>query len=121
MEQYSAEDLARAIPPILSLISKSEKAQQKLSPESWQHKMLADNLHALRTGIAFLNGASEGTAAFSLKDRESALRAFDSMIARTQTAQPKFSTGTAQRTLLENRLFALRLAERFIRLAKEQD
>ena len=43
---YSKEDLEKALAPIASLISKSEKAQQKLAQGTWQHKMLGNNLKA---------------------------------------------------------------------------
>lgn len=111
MKQYSTEDLARARPPILSLISKSEKARQKLGPEQWQHRMLTDNLKALYLALALMDGMGEG---FAQGDREGALNALASMIARTQAAQPKFAAGTAQHTLLRNRVFALQLAENLI-------
>lgn len=57
MEGFSREDFERAAAPIASLISKSEKAQQKLAPGSWQHAMLERNLGALRIGSSLLENA----------------------------------------------------------------
>ncbi len=51
------EDLEKACAPLASLISKSEKARQKLAPETWQHNMLTNNLNALRRAEALLSKA----------------------------------------------------------------
>jgi hypothetical protein len=48
VNRYTADELQEALRPIASLISKSEKAQQKVPPGTWQHRMLEDNLKALR-------------------------------------------------------------------------
>lgn len=44
---FSEDDLQKALAPIASLISKSEKGRQKLTQGTWQHTMLGDNLKAL--------------------------------------------------------------------------
>ncbi len=44
---YTQEDLIKALAPIASLISKSEKAQKKLAQGTWQHTMLSHHLKAL--------------------------------------------------------------------------
>lgn len=119
MERYSAEERTQARCPIASLISKSEKAVLKLTPETWQHVMLTDNLKALYMGAALLDQTGGGTDSFSQAEMEADLRAFASMIAKTEAAQPKFTPGTAQHTLLKNRLSALRLAADLIRLELE--
>jgi len=46
-DAYTDADLERARAPLASLISKSEKAQGKLKEDSWQHRMLQNNLAAL--------------------------------------------------------------------------
>lgn len=45
--EYTIEELKEAFKPIVSLISKSEKARMKLLQGTWQHTMLCDNLKAL--------------------------------------------------------------------------
>lgn len=47
LNTFTTKDLQNAQAPIASLISKSEKAQTKLTPGTWQHAMLAQNLKAL--------------------------------------------------------------------------
>ncbi|AGA68237.1 hypothetical protein Desdi_0710 [Desulfitobacterium dichloroeliminans LMG P-21439] len=47
MDYYTKEDLENALAPIASLISKSEKANEKLAQGTWQHTMLSNNIKAL--------------------------------------------------------------------------
>ncbi len=54
IEKYTIEDYEKAVSPIKSLISKSEKAIIKLEPTSWQFKMLDDNIKALRIALPLL-------------------------------------------------------------------
>ncbi len=56
-DKYTKEDLEKALAPIASLISKSEKSQLKLAPGSWQYRMLKDNLKALYIASSLLTKA----------------------------------------------------------------
>lgn len=116
MEDFSADDLEAARPPIASLLSKSEKAQQKLKPGTWQHTMLDDNIRALRIAWAFLDNTADVS---THDDLRAARKAIASMIERTQSAGSKFAPGTSQHTLQKNRLHALRVAEALV--AAEMD
>ena len=117
VDPAQSDALAAARAPIASLISKSEKAQQKLAPGAWQHTMLQNNLRALRLASALMNpppGPASGTLPrFDAAALEQALAALASMIARTE--KPRFAPGTPQHTLQRNRLKALRLAETIVR------
>ncbi len=104
--------------PIGSLISKSEKAQQKLTPGTWQHSMLRDNLKALRIASALMN--NDATEHFTREEFRDALQAFAAMISRSEAAQSKFAPGTSQHTLLRNRLAALRAAEVLAKAAADK-
>ena len=101
--------------PIDSLINKSEKAQQKLALGTWQNTMLRDNLKALRIASALLNKETDDTHNFTRDELKEALRAFASIINKTEKAQAKFSFGTSQHTLLQNRLKALLISEALIK------
>ena len=109
--------------PIASLISKSEKAQRKLAPATWQYKMLQDNLRALRLAEALLDGQTDAAAGLAPDDMRAALRALASMTAKTEPALTKFRPGTAQHSLSRNRLQALRTASALIEaeLAQKKD
>lgn len=116
MDNYTTDELQAALRPIASLISKSEKAQQKLVPGTWQHTVLRDNLKALHTASALMNKETNQRSNFTSDDLQEALRAFASMISKTEKAQAKFTPGTSQHTLQRNRLKALRIAEALIRV-----
>ena len=114
IDHFTKEDLQEALRPIASLISKSEKAQQKLASGTWQHSMLRDNLRALTIAYALMNTEADEPNCFARDDLQEALRAFASMISKTETTQVKFSPGTSQHTLARNRLKALRIASALI-------
>lgn len=116
----TTDELYEALRPIASLISKSEKAQQKLAPGTWQHTMLRDNLKALRIASALMNKEANDTDNFIRDDLQEALHAFASMISKTEKAQAKFSPGSSQYTLQRNRLKALRNAEALIKVELEK-
>jgi hypothetical protein len=112
----SAHDSAPrdAAGPIASLIAKSEKARHKLAPGTWQHAMLSDNLDALHIAAALMSGDTDAQSRIAPDAKRHALRAFASMIARTERAAARSRPGTAQHTLLANRLHALGLGEALI-------
>lgn len=116
MDEYTTDELQEALRPIASLISKSEKAQQKLTPGTWQHTMLRDNLKALHIASALMNKESDDLHNVTRDDLQKALRAFASMITKTEKAQAKFSPGTSQHTLQQNRLKALHIAEALLKV-----
>ena len=110
MEDREETDLREALRPLASLISKSEKAQQKLTPGTWQHTMLRDNLKALHMASALMKEETPVAGRLGRDDLKDALRALASMTSRTEQAQVRLSPGTSQHTLLRNRLGALRTA-----------
>jgi hypothetical protein len=116
VDNYTTNELQEVLRPIASLISKSEKAQQKLAPGTWQHTMLGDNLRALHIASALMNKETRDTNSFRRDDLQEALQAFASMISKAKKAQAKFTPGTSQHTLQRNRLRAMRAAEALIKV-----
>jgi hypothetical protein len=114
VENYTTNELQETLRPIASLISKSEKAQQKLAPGTWQHTMLQDNLRALHIASALMNKQTDAMDSLTRDDLQEALGAFASMISKAEKAQAKFAPGTSQHTLQRNRLKALQVAETLI-------
>jgi len=110
MDDYTTEEVREALAPIASLLSKSEKSQLKVPQGTWQHRMLGDNIKALRMGLALIGEASGDSDEPTRSDLEEALGALDSMIERVDRTQAKFSPGTSQHSLQRNRLKALRIA-----------
>ena len=110
MSRISMEVREKALRPISSLIGKSEKAQRKLEPGMWQYAMLRDNLKALRIASALMNEEVNSPPRFAREDLREALQALAMMLIRSEKARQKFPPGTAQHTLLVNRIEALRVA-----------
>ena len=102
--------------PLESLASKSEKAQRKLAPGTWQHAMLEANLAALRIALALLAPGPPARRP-TRKDLEGARRALADMADRTKAALATFAPGTAQHSLQRNRLKALLAAKAAVDLA----
>lgn len=110
MDEYTADALREARAPLASLLSKSEKALQKVAHGTWQHSMLEANIEALRIAVPLVS-ESPGQASGPTRDQlDSALRALDSMIERVANNEVKFAPGTSQHSLQCNRLKALRIA-----------
>src|SRR6187200_2261587 len=91
VDHYTTDELQEALRAIASLISKSEKAQQKLTPGTWQHTMLRDNLKALHLASALMNDETNHSNSPSPDELQDGLRALASMITMTKKSQGKFS------------------------------
>lgn len=114
MDAYNELELQEALRPIASLISKSEKAQHKLAPGTWQFVMLQNNLKALHMASGLMQNDANQLEKVTQEDIQEALRAIGAMIDKTQKAQTKFAPGISQHTLLQNRLKALQIAKAYL-------
>ena len=56
---FETGDLEKAVTPIKSLISKSEKAKIKLKEDTWQYNMLKSNILALNVVLPLILSARE--------------------------------------------------------------
>ena len=95
-------------------ISKSEKAQQKLTAGTWQQTMLQENLRALHIAFALMTRTTNDVDVPGQDDLRAARRAFAAMTKRSEKTQAKFAPGTSQHTLQRNRIAAFRAAEALI-------
>lgn len=111
MSRAATDELQKVLRPIASLLGKCEKALQNVAPGTWQHTMLRENVAALRVAVALFGG---GGGDFTRDDLRRALRALSSMTSKTESARAKFAAGTSQHTLQQNRLVALRAAEKLL-------
>lgn len=120
MNVSATDEIQEVSRPIVSLMGKLEKAQEKLTPGTWQYTMVQDNLSALRCALDLMHKETSGTSTFTQGDLQEALRSLLVLISKTDTAKSRRSPGTSQHTLLENRLKALRLAEERTRAELEK-
>lgn len=95
---------------IQSLISKSEKTLTKLAVKTWQHTMMLDNLAALRSALTLIQAEGPVTTEAEPKEYQKQIDSMESMISTTERMLKKFKPASSQRTLLQNRLNALRMA-----------
>lgn len=116
MNSYTEGEIEEALRPIFSLISKSEKAQLKLKPGTWQYTMLKDNLKALHYASKLMSRDKNSISYFTQDDLKEALRSLASMIEKTGNTRTKFLPGTSHHTLQRNRLNALHIAEALIKV-----
>ena len=110
-----SKEQAQILRPLLSLISKSEKARLKLAPGTWQHRMLDQNLKALHLAVQFMQQDAEQPQPVTQADLLEALDALEGMISRSEKAHAEFAPGTSQHTLLKNRIRSLCAAAEKIR------
>lgn len=115
MNKRVTDELPSVIEPIKSLINKSQKAQAKLTPGTWQHTMLHENLQALELAFALMSGRTNGADVPLREDFRAALRAFDKMTTKSARARKKFPPGTSHHTWQRNRLKAFRVAKALIK------
>lgn len=115
MRGYTSGEVRNALRPIASLIGKSEKAREKLTPGRWQHTMLSENIKALRIASRLIDEEQDHPDEPTPDELEDSLRSLDSMIERTEQALEKFAPGTSQHSLQHNRLKALQIARAAVR------
>lgn len=120
MQEPTFDELQEARRPIDSLISKSNNAQQKLSPGTWQYRMMEDNLRALRIASTLMDERPGEESRYEVDDLKHALQTMAKMIGQVEKTQAKFARGTSQHTLQRNRLKALRVAEALTMAAMSQ-
>lgn len=110
MDDHTTDGLQKALRPIASLISKSEKAQRKLAPGTWQHSMMRDNVKALRIALALMSHVGDGLPDPTSSELQGSLTVLGAMIERVENTKTKFEPGTSQHSLQRNRLNALQVA-----------
>ena len=112
MPNQASNELQTIQRPIESLLHKSEKARAKLAAGAWQHTMLGANINALRTSLALLAGSAHNHP--SQADLTQAMAALVDMLRRTEATRNQFAVGTAQHTLIRNRIHALQTAKALV-------
>src|SRR5687768_7095733 len=89
MNDPTPDIVQEVLRPLGSLISKSEKALQKLSPGTWQHAMLSKNIKALHIESALMDNDAGNRKAVTRDDLHEetlheAMDALADMVNRTE-------------------------------------
>jgi ABC-type antimicrobial peptide transport system ATPase subunit len=108
MDDFTEEELEEARRALASLLHKCRKSREKLKEDSWQWKLMEDNIRAVEVVLPMLQ--PEGVVDFSGDDLEAAFRALSSTLDRTEKIREKLKQGTSQWTLNKNRIRALTIA-----------
>ena len=101
--------------PVESLIRKLEKVLGKLRVGSGAEKRVQEQLNALQYAQEWMTGAGSVGRQITNSARQEMMRVIMAMIRVTQKMKNKFAVGTAQHTLLRNRLVGLRAAHAALR------
>ncbi len=101
--------------PVESLIRKLEKVLGKLRVGSGAEKRVQEQLNALQYAQEQMAGVGSVGRQITNSERQEMMRVIMAMIRVTQKMKNKFATGTAQHTLLRNRLTGLRAARAALR------
>ena len=107
----TAAEIANAIRPIASLLSKSKKSLQKLIPGTWQHARLLDRIAALHIAILLMDAERNNAGNFTHLELREGLSVIAGLIEECEKVTAKFSRGTSQHTMLLNRCNALSIAQ----------
>jgi len=110
MDNFTKEDLEKALPTITSMISRSEKVQKKLKEGTSQSSLTRNRLKALYISLSLITKELEGDVFmdnFTKEDLEKALQPITSTISKCEKAQGKLKEGTPQSSLTRNMLKAL--------------
>lgn len=110
MDNFTKEDLEKALPTMASMISRSEKIQKKFKEGSSQLSLNRNRLKALYISSSLIEKELKGDFSinnFTKEDLEKALRPITSTISKCEKVQIKLKEGTPQSSLTRNMLKAL--------------
>lgn len=107
MDRPGEADTERALRAIASMVERSEKAQARFAPGTAQHTLLENRINALGVASALVGQSPAGHPRAAL---EKARAPIASLIGKSEKALGKLAPGSWQHAMLEENLWALRLA-----------
>ena len=113
LDNYTKEELEKALQVASSVISRCEKMQPKFVEGTSQHTLLRNRLKALCISKSLLE--NEPVAGnYAKKEMLEALRSISSIISKCEKAQLKFEEGTSHYTRFQNMIKAMNIAKSLI-------
>lgn len=113
MDELTRADGEEALRAIASMISRTEKAQEKFAQGTSQHTLQMNRLKALQIASSLISeeiAESDAVDCYTEEDLKHALAPLTSLISKSEKAQTKLAQGTWQHTMLGNNLKALHRA-----------
>lgn len=123
MDQFTREDLEKALPTIHSMITRSEKTRQKFAEGTSQASLARNRIKALQIAAALITRELEGDHSapdFTKEDFEKALAPITSTIRKCEKARETLKEGTPQSNLARKMLHALYLSLALITRERNQ-
>lgn len=111
MERVSEIEKQQSLEALRSAIRKSERGMARMSAKGANTTLIARRLKALRIGLAMLEQLwHQETHAYTQEERAEARDVLMGLFPSMENIYAKSEVGSPQRTLLERRMRALRLA-----------
>ena len=113
MDNITNQDMEEAIKAILSMIDRSEKAQEKFAQGTSQYTLQKNRINALYIALSLIKNESrinDITNSFVNNDFEQALAPITSLISKSEKVQKKLSEDSWQYTMIGDNLKALKIA-----------
>jgi len=110
MDHFTREDLEKALPTLDSMITRSERTQNKFQEGTPQASLARNRIRALSIAASLVTRKLEGDHSalpFTKEDLEKALPPITSTIRKCEKAQGKLKEGTPQSILTRKMLQAL--------------
>ncbi len=113
MDNYTVDELEKALKAIASMISRSEKVQIKLKEGSPQASLTRNRLKALYIAASLISEELQGDFTkekFTKEELEKALPPIKSTIGKCEKVRDNSKEGTSQATITRNMLKALEIS-----------
>jgi hypothetical protein len=113
MEEYTREELTKALGVIASTISNCEKMQPKFAEGTSQHTLLKNRIKALYISKSLIT-SEDDMDTYTKEEFIEALPPVSSIISKCEKAQLKFIEGTAHHNRLKNIIKAMYISKALI-------
>lgn len=113
MDDFTEKDMEEALRALASMISRTEKSEEKFAQGTSQHTLQKNRLKALQIASALISkgqAESDGADCYTEEDLKNALAPITSLISKSEKARGKLAQGTWQHTMLSENLKALYIA-----------
>lgn len=113
MNQYTQEELMKALKVVSATINNCEKMQPKFAEGTSQHTLLKNRIKALYISQLLITG-KEISESYTKEELEEALPPISSVISKCEKGQQKFNEGTSTHTRFKNIIEAMLISKALI-------
>ena len=113
MDNYTREELEKALQIVFSVISRCEKAQTKFVEGTSQHTLLKNRIKAMYISKSLITDENVMDK-YTKEELIEALRPVSSIISKCEKAQLKFAEDTSHHTRFRNMINAMYISKSLI-------